>query len=90
VNCGYTHLEGGNVFETGVKMARDKSQIVLDLLAQKKAMPLVEIMSIVDIPDNEVQMIVAKLEKDNLIKVEAKGTLDEIVAIRQQGIRAAG
>ena len=71
-------------------MARDKSQIVLDLLAQKKAMPLVEIMSIVDIPDNEVQMIVAKLEKDNLIKVEAKGTLDEIVAIRQQGIRAAG
>lgn len=76
--------------ETGVKMARDKAKIVLDLLAQNKAMPLVEIMSIVDIPDNEVRTIVADLERENLIKVEDQGTLDEIVAIREQGIRAAG
>ncbi len=76
--------------ETGVKMVRDKAKIVLDLLAQNKAMPLVEIMSIVDIPDNEVKTIVAELEKENLIKVEDQGTLDEIVAIREQGIRAAG
>ncbi|HKV92915.1 MAG TPA: hypothetical protein VJW20_10235 [Candidatus Angelobacter sp.] len=71
-------------------MARDNAKIVLDLLAQNKAMPLVQIMSVVDIPDNEVQTIVADLEKDNLIKVEGHGTLDEIVTIREQGIRAAG
>jgi hypothetical protein len=40
----------------------DETKLILGLLAQRKAMPLVEIMSVVDLPDNEVQAAVKDLE----------------------------
>lgn len=77
---------------TATVMAKDKdnARIILDVLARNKAMPLVELMSVVDLPDPEVQSIVKVLERENLVSVSQGGTLDEIVAIREQGLRAAG
>jgi DNA-binding IclR family transcriptional regulator len=78
---------------TGTAVARDKqdnAKIILDLLARHKAMSLVELMSVVEMPDSEVRHIVENLESKNLVRVSQRGTLDEIVAIREQGLRAAG
>jgi len=72
----------------GTAMAYDKRKLILDLLAQRKAMPLVEIMSVVDIPDNEVQAAVQDLEKNNFVWVSQGKTLDQIVTIREEGLRA--
>jgi len=76
---------------TGVAMGRahDKAKIILDYVAQRKAVPLLELVSSVDIPEDQVEAIINNLEKENYIKVSDKGTLDEIVTIRDQGIRAA-
>lgn len=74
---------------TGVEMAGDKAKMILGYLAQRKAVPLLELVSTVDIPEDQVQTIINNLEKENYIKVSDKGTLDEIVTIRDQGIRAA-
>ena len=74
---------------TGVAMARDKTNAVLEALARSKAMSLVELMSVVDFPDNEIEQIVESLRADNLVRVSGSG-LDEIITIREQGLRAAG
>ncbi len=70
-------------------MARDKTNAVLEALARSKAMSLVELMSVVDFPDNEIEQIVESLRADNLVRVSGSG-LDEIITIREQGLRAAG
>lgn len=63
---------------------------VLDILAQKKALSLVELMSYVDIPDDDVVKVVGTLERKSLVKVTRPGKLDDdaIVAIREPGLRA--
>ncbi len=70
---------------------RDK---VLKTLARKGAMSLLELMSVVDVPDSEIESIVKELQKDNLVKLSKNGTdedaMDEIVTIREQGLRAVG
>jgi DNA-binding IclR family transcriptional regulator len=73
-----------------VAKVKDNAKIILDVLAQNKAMSLVDLMSVVDLPDAEVERIVESLERDNFVRVSQGGTLDEIVAIREQGLRAAG
>lgn len=75
---------------TAVAKVKDNAKIILDVLAQNKAMSLVDLMSVVDLPDAEVERIVESLERDNFVRVSQGGTLDEIVAIREQGLRAAG
>lgn len=76
--------------QTGAVMAPNKTKIVLDYLAQRKAVPFLELVSTVDIPEDQIHGILEGLEKENYIKLSDKGTLDEIVTIREQGIRAAG
>lgn len=76
--------------QTGVMMARTEAKVVLDYLAQRKAVPFFELLSLVPISENQMHVIVDGLEKENYVRVSDKGTLDEIVAIREQGIRAAG
>ena len=71
-------------------MARTEAKVVLDYLAQRKAVPFFELLSLVPISENQMHVIVDGLEKENYVRVSDKGTLDEIVAIREQGIRAAG
>ncbi len=68
----------------------DKTKLILGLLAQRKAMPLVEIMSVVDLPDNEVQAAVKDLEENKLVRVSPGNKLEQIVTIREEGLRAAG
>ncbi len=68
----------------------DKTKLILGLLAQRKAMPLVEIMSVVDLPDNEVQAAVKDLEENKLVRVSPGNKLEKIVTIREEGLRAAG
>jgi hypothetical protein len=83
---------------TGVAVARqkdvaehkDNAKIVLGVLAHNKAMPLLELMSVVELPDDEVQKVVEGLEKEKLVSISQRGTLDEIVTISWQGLRAAG
>ena len=70
-------------------MVEDNVKIVLDVLARNKAMSLVELMSVVNMPDTEVQNIVKELELQNLVRVSKGGVLEEIVAIREEGLRAA-
>jgi hypothetical protein len=53
-------------------------------------MPLVEIMSVVDLPDNEVQAAVKDLEENKLVRVSPGNKLEQIVTIREEGLRAAG
>jgi hypothetical protein len=89
--AGCVFLGGIVPEETGAAAtAHDKAKLILDLLAQRQAMSLVEIMSVVDIPDNEIQAVVGELEKNNLVKVSQGDTLDRIVTIRDEGLRAAG
>jgi hypothetical protein len=71
-------------------VAKDNAKIILDVLVQRKAMSLVELMSVVDVPDAEVQAIVESLERDNLVRVSGRGALDEIITIREHGLRSAG
>ena len=71
-------------------MARGKTKLILDVLAQRKAMPLVELMTVVDIPDNEVQAVIGDLEKNNLVRVSQGDMNDQIITIREEGLRAAG
>ena len=68
----------------------DETKLILGLLAQRKAMPLVEIMSVVDLPDNEVQAAVKDLEENKLVRVSPGNKLEQIVTIREEGLRAAG
>ena len=76
---------------TGAVMAVDpaKAKRVLSALAQNKAMPLLALTTLADVPESELRRIVDNLESNNLVKIEQKGTVDEIVIIREQGIRAA-
>jgi DNA-binding IclR family transcriptional regulator len=77
------------ITEPTVAQANSSHKVILGILAQKKALSLVELMSFVDIPDGEVSAVVHDLEHQNLVKVTGAGTLDEIIAIREQGLRAA-
>ncbi len=71
-------------------MTSENYSKVLKTLAQNKAMSLVEPMSVLEAPDSEIEAIVNDLKQRNLVKISEEGTLDEIVTIREQGLRAAG
>jgi len=74
----------------GVGVARNEARnTVLDKLAGSKAMSLVELTSAIDLPDSEIEEIVKSLKSENLVWVSGSG-LDEIITIREQGLRAAG
>lgn len=74
---------------TGAAVARDKVSIVLDTLARNKAVSLLELMSMLDLPDTEIEQIVNSLQSRNLVKVSGSGA-DKIITIREQGLRVAG
>ena len=66
------------------------SKLVLDTLARNKAMSLVELMSELDLPDNEIEKIVKNLEENNFVRITEREKMDEIITIRQEGLRIAG
>jgi hypothetical protein len=82
--------EGALAEGTVVGVTREQARnIVLDKLAVSKAMSLLELTSAVDLPDSEIEEVVKSLKSENLVWVSGSG-LDEIITIREQGIRAAG
>jgi len=61
----------------------------LQTLAHSKALSMVELMSLVDVPDGDVENIVKELEQQKLVSVSGD-QLDRIVTIRSEGLKAAG
>ena len=66
-----------------------KHEKVLQTLAHSKALSMVELMSLVDVPDGDVENIVKELEQQKLVSVSGD-QLDRIVTIRSEGLKAAG
>ena len=70
-------------------MATDSENLVLQQLAKSKAASLIELMSLVDVPDDEIENVVTTLEQKNLVSISGSSDrLNRIVAIRNQGLRA--
>lgn len=71
-------------------MATNSENLVLQQLAKSKAASLIELMSLVDVPDDEIEGVVTNLENQNLVSISGSGDrLNRIVTIRNQGLRAA-
>ena len=63
--------------------------LVLQQLAKSKAASLIELMSLVDVPDDEIENVVTALEQKNLVSISGSSDrLNRIVTIRNQGLRA--
>ena len=74
-------------------MAPDKSadyaKAIFDVLVQRRALSLPELLLYVDAPKAEVNRIIQDLENQKLIKIWHRGTPDEIIMIREKGLRAS-
>jgi DNA-binding IclR family transcriptional regulator len=70
-------------------MSRDDAQTILNTVAKNRAVALVELTTLVDLPDAEIEGIVKTLAEADLVKVSGSG-LDRVVRIQEQGLRAAG
>ena len=71
-------------------MASPYENIVLQQLAKSKAASLIELMSLVDVPDDEIEDVVTTLERQNLVSISSSSDrLNRIVTIRNQGLKAA-
>ena len=70
-------------------MATDSENLVLQQLAKSKAASLIELMSLVDVPDDEIEDVVTTLEQKNFVSISGSSDrLNRIVTIRNQGLRA--
>lgn len=70
-------------------MATDSENLVLQQLAKSKAASLIELMSLVDVPDDEIEGVVTTLEQKNLVSISGSSDrLNRIVTIRNQGLKA--
>jgi hypothetical protein len=59
---------------------------VLDVLVKFKSMPFLELTSVCDMEEKELQRIVDLLEQQDLVKVIDRGNVvDEIVIVREKG-----
>jgi helix-turn-helix protein len=58
---------------------------VLEILFGYKSMPFLELTSICDIDDKELEKIVSDLEQQDLIKVSNRGNIfEEVVTLKQK------
>ena len=64
---------------------------VLRVLVQHKAMPFLELTSMLDIDDERLNEIIKQLETEQLVKVSNRGNiLEEIVTARGRAFEVAG
>lgn len=64
---------------------------VLRVLVQHKAMPFLELTSMLDIDDERLKEIIKQLETEQLVKVSNRGNiLEEIVTARGRAFEVAG
>lgn len=64
---------------------------VLRVLVQHKAMPFLELTSMLDIDDERLKEIIKQLETEQLVKVSNRGNiLKEIVTARGRAFEVAG
>lgn len=73
----------------GVVMAPDKVRTVLNAVAKNRTISLIELTTLINLPDSEIEGIVEELAADGLVKVTGSGW-DKIITIKEQGLRAAG
>lgn len=75
---------------TGAKLwLQILKNLVLQQLAKSKAASLIELMSLVDLPDDEIEGVVTTLEQKNLVSISGSSDrLNRIVTIRNQGLKA--
>jgi len=58
-----------------------KHEIVLETIRKRKALPFLELSSLLPIDDSELSTIIADLERDDLVRISSgNNVLDEIVA----------
>jgi DNA-binding MarR family transcriptional regulator len=63
---------------------------VLHILAQKKAMPFLELASLCDISDSDLQRIIEDFESSDIVKVTNRSDIfEEIITLREKGFTLA-